>query len=157
MIKETIIIAPHCDDEIIGCYSILDDKTINPLIIYTEPTTVERQKEAMKIKEHFSIRGQMYCQSIPASFLNPNNRFYFPGPDEIHPAHRRQAAVGEGLARQGLDVIFYTTNMNVPWIREVTNNTEKFNTLQDIYPSQSELWRYEHKYYIFEGFCKWLF
>lgn len=155
--NETLIIAPHCDDEILGCYSILNDINIKPLIIYTEPADEFRQKEAMKIKEHFSIRGQMFCQNIPTTFINKNNTFYFPCHDEIHPAHRKQAAIGETLARQGYNVIFYTTNMNVQWIREVLNPASKKIALDEIYYSQMELWKYEHKYFIFEGFCKWLF
>ena len=33
--SETIIIAPHPDDEIIGCYSILKNKDLSPIFILT--------------------------------------------------------------------------------------------------------------------------
>jgi len=155
--SETIIIAPHCDDEIIGCFSLLENPKIKPVIIYTEDCEKFRQEEASKIKEHFSIRGQLYCKSIPPQFINHENTFYFPGPDEIHPAHRKQAAIGEELARKGYNVIFYTTNMNVPYIREVKEATNKKVALDTIYGSQYKLWKYEHKFFLFEGFCKWFF
>ncbi len=156
--SDTVIIAPHADDELIGCYEILADEDIRPVIIYTdEDMSKERQKEVKGIREHFTIKGQMFCTSIPPQFLNPTNTFYFPGPDEIHPAHRTQATIGEALARQGLNVIFYSTNMNVSWIKEETFPNRKKEMLDKIYPSQSDLWKYDHKYFLFRGFNKWLF
>jgi len=158
MSKETVIVSPHADDELIGCYSILNDVKIKPVIIYTESCDEFRQQEVMKIKEHFSIKAQMFCRSIPTMFLTPDNTFYFPDPStEIHPAHRMQGMVGEGLARQGLNVIFYSTNMNAPYIREEKNPENKKEMLDLIYTSQSDLWKYDHKYFLFEGFTKWLF
>jgi len=155
--SETIIIAPHSDDEIIGCFSILNNPDIRPVIIYTEEMSKERQEEVKGIREHFTIKGQMFCQSIPPQFLNTTTTFYFPGPDEIHPAHRTQAAIGEALARQGLNIIFYTTNMNVKWIKEEKNPEKKKALLNLIYQSQSDLWKYDHKYFLFCGFCKYIF
>ena len=155
--NDVVIIAPHCDDELIGCYSILKNEDTNPLIIYTEPVSTDRQTEAMKIREHFIIKGQMFCKSIPMPFMKRENIFYFPGPEEIHPAHRKQASIGEELARQGYDVIFYSTNMNVPYIREVKDPSGKKEMLDLIYLSQTSLWATEHKYILFEGFVKWLF
>jgi hypothetical protein len=155
--SDTVIIAPHSDDEIIGCFSILNNPDIRPVIIYTEEMDKERQVEVRGIREHFTIKGQMFCQSIPPQFMNTNTTFYFPGPDEIHPAHRTQAAIGEALARQGLNVIFYSTNMNVPFIEEETFPDKKKEMLDKIYPSQSDLWKYDHKYFLFRGYMKWLF
>ena len=155
--SEVVIISPHADDELVGCYSILADEEIKPVIIYTEEMSKKRAEEVKGIREHFTIKAQMFCQSIPPQFLNPTTTFYFPGPDEIHPAHRTQAVVGEALARQGLNVIFYSTNMNVPYIREEKNPDKKKSFLNLIYQSQSDLWKYDHKYFLFEGFCKWLF
>ena len=155
--SDTVIIAPHADDELIGCYKILADEDVRPVIIYTEEMSKERQEEVKGIREHFTIKGQMFCRSIPPQFLNPTTTFYFPGPDELHPAHRAQAAVGEALARQGLNVIFYTTNMNVPYIREEKDPEKKKSFLNLIYQSQSDLWKYDHKYFLFCGFCKYIF
>ncbi len=154
---EIVIIAPHADDELIGCYEVLADLKTRPVVIYTEEMSKERQVEITKLKEHFSIKGQMFCQSIPQIFMKKDTTFYFPGPDEIHPAHRKQAAIGEALARQGLNVIFYTTNMNVPFIREVKDPHLKKDALDLIYPSQYKLWKFDHKYFLFEGYMKWLF
>ncbi len=155
--SEVVIVSPHADDELIGCYKILTNEDIRPVIIYTEEMSKERQEEVKGIREHFTIKAQMFCRSIPPQFLNTTTTFYFPGPDELHPAHRAQAAIGEALARQGLNVIFYTTNMNVPWIQESTFPEKKKALLNLIYQSQSDLWKYDHKYFLFEGYMKWLF
>ena len=88
--SETIIIAPHADDEIIGCFKILNDPDIKPIIIYTEDMEKERQIETMGIREHFSIKAQMFKYSIPPQFMTTTTTFYFPGPDEIHPDHRHR-------------------------------------------------------------------
>ena len=34
---------------------------------------------------------------------------------------------------------------------------EKEAMLNEVYPSQSDLWKYEKKYILFEGFSQWLF
>ena len=65
--------------------------------------------------------------------------------------------MGESMARQGLDVLFYTTQMNVPYIREVQDSGAKKVLLNSVYFGQSSLWEYEHKYFLFEGYCKWIF
>jgi len=157
--SETVIIAPHPDDEIIGCYDILSNEFHNPIIVYTSEIAKERQEETRKLREVFpNIKIQMYCYNIPPNLLNNSNTFYFPHPTyELHPDHRMQGSIGENLARQGIDVIFYSTNMNAPFIHEVTTPNEKLRILNEIYPSQSDLWKYDHKYFLFEGRCKWLF
>lgn len=155
--SETVIIAPHCDDEIIGCFEVLNNEYNRPLIIYTETTTVERRLEAKKLAEVFSIGEQWFNPSIPTRYMKFENVFYFPGHDELHPAHRQQAAIGELMARRGYNVIFYSTNMNVPYIKEVKNPEAKKEALEIVYPGQSDLWKYEHKFFLFEAHCKWIF
>lgn len=158
MPKETVIIAPHADDEIIGCFSVINDPDIRAHILFTEDIDKQRQDEVEKIRNFIDIKSYLFVSSIPQVFLNKDTTLYFPDPVyEIHPAHRKQGAVGESLARQGLKVIFYSTNMNAPYIREVEDPNMKKEMLNSIYPSQMDLWKYDHKYFLFEGFCQWLF
>jgi len=153
--KETIIIAPHPDDECIGCYSVL--KKEKCIIIYPGDTPKDRQEEALGLRKHIDIKIQMFQMNIPTMFLHENSKFYFPDPIyEIHPQHRMWGSMGESLLRMGLDVIFYNTNMNAPYIHEVGNSTEKEDLLNKVYPSQKSLWEYDKKYILFEGLCKWI-
>jgi len=152
---ETIIVAPHPDDEIIGVYSILKNKKC--IIIYSGDTSNDRREEAAKLNQHFDIKGQLYQNNIPMNFINPNTTFYFPDPIyESHPDHRKWGMIGESLLRSGIDVIFYNTIMNAPYIHEVKEPEKKEELLNQVYPSQSSLWKYDHKYFLFEGRCKWI-
>jgi len=159
---QTVIIAPHPDDEIIGCYEVLCDMSKSITIVYSGEANIERKQEAMTLRKYKeNVKGQMFQNSLPMPLLSipkENVTFYFPDPiNEIHPAHRGWGFIGESLAREGRDIIFYTTLMNVPYIHEVEQTTLKEALLNSVYPSQKSLWEYEKKYILFEGRCKWIF
>ena len=157
--KNVVIVAPHVDDECIGCYSIISNQTESIHIVYGESPDIIRRDEALALKSEFiNIKSQHFCtSSIPPIFLNPKTTFYFPDPYfEIHPKHREWGAIGESLLRNGLDVIFYSVIMNAPYIFEVKDWLKKKKALDKIYPSQSDLWKSDAKYYLFEGRIKWM-
>lgn len=155
--SEIIIVAPHPDDEIIGCYEMLKLEK-SPIIIYGGETASDRREEVKNVKKFFDIKVQMFQNSIPTNLMQAENTFYFPDPTyEIHPLHRAYGFQGESLARGGFNVIFYTTLMNVPYIHEVEDPGDKKMYLESCYPSQADLWKYDHKYFLFEGYCKWMF
>lgn len=155
--SEIVIVAPHPDDEIIGCYEVLKEGK-NPIIIYGGDTDYDRREEVKTLRKFFDIKVQMFQNSIPPNLLQAENKFYFPDPSyETHPLHRAHGFQGEGLARGGFDVIFYSTIMNAPYIHEVEDPKDKKMFLESCYPSQSDLWKYDHKYFLFEGRTKWMF
>jgi hypothetical protein len=154
---EIIIIAPHPDDEIIGCYEVLKDKK-NPIIIYGAETEIKRREEIKNVNKFFEIKAQLFQNSIPTHLLQADNTFYFPDHSyETHPLHRAYGFQGESYARSGFNVIFYTTIMNAPYIHDVEDPKDKKMYLESCYPSQSDLWKYDHKYFLFEGYSKWIF
>lgn len=154
---ETVIISPHFDDEIIGLYEVISDQKNKPIIIYMQ-NDEERKQEALKIRAELNnIQIQLFQNSIPSFLLNPKNTLYFPDPVyEFHPDHRYWGIQGESLFRQGLNVVFYSINMQAPYIHTVEESNKKRDLLNKIYPSQSDLWKYQHKYFIWEGRYKFL-
>ncbi len=155
--KNIIIVAPHPDDEIIGCFEVVSNYPT--LIVYGADTPSLRREEAMKIKEKFDVKAQMFLNTIPPPWLTlKNSVFFFPDPIyENHPAHRAWGAYGEQLARVGQNVVFYNTIMNAPYIHEVKNFHTKKEVLDEFYKSQKNMWTWEHKYWIFEGYNSWKF
>lgn len=153
-----VIIAPHGDDEIIGCFEILDRI---PIIVYSDRKRSERYSEITNLNKYCDIYEQVFLTSfkLPKRLLSKTAMtYYFPDPMyELHPLHRRWGSIGEQMARSGYDVIFYTTNMQVPYIHECKNPIAKKGLLDCVYPSQQNLWMFENKYFLFEGRCKWLF
>jgi len=156
--NKIVIVACHCDDEIIGCSAIIEKNPDNPpIIIYVGNPSEERRQESLKLKEFTNVQIQMFCNSIPPIFLNPSTTFYFCDPYfEIHPLHRLWGSQGENYLRQGLDIIFYNTTMTAPYIHETRNPQKKEELLNQVYPSQKTLWEYEKKYILFEGYNKWI-
>jgi len=158
--KKIIIVSPHPDDELIGCYEIIK-KYINAeiIIIYTSNEINKiRREECLKLKEKFeNIRGQMFLNTIPSPLISKEISYFLTDPiNEYNPEHMRIGNIGEQMFRDGFDITFYSTQMNVPYIHEVSNPECKRDLLDEIYSSQSSLWKYEHKYFLYEGRYKWI-
>ncbi len=150
-----VIMAPHPDDEIIGCFEIL--KKGNCVVNFTTKLNKERAEECLNLRNHFDVKFIYFQYSVPPAFLSIKNTFYFPHPIyETHPEHRLLGQHGERLLRNGYNVIFYSTIMNAPFIFETPFSEEKKKVLNLLYPSQKSLWEYDYKYFLFSGYDKWL-
>lgn len=153
--SEIIIIAPHFDDEIVGCSSILMNPLTKPIIVYLQDDE-KRKQEALKLKTFLTnIQDQLFQKHIPPVVIDPKNILYFPDfYFEFHPDHRKWGAVGVDLLRQGFNVVFYSINMQSPFIFEIKEPNKKRQLLEKVYPSQKNMWKYEHKYFLWEGYYK---
>ena len=152
--RKTIIVAPHADDEIIGCFHILT--TSNNLLVLFD--NLKAWDEAKESSDYFQFEKEIITDAL-YKLRWANHRFFFPDPYfELHPLHRKLGAIGESFVREDREnVFFYTTNMNAPYIRELQNGDRKQVALDSCYPDKKSLWKYDHKYFLFEGHCKWVF
>ena len=148
--KNTIIIAPHADDEIIGCYDILI-KNNTAMVLYGSEKAKE---EGVNTSSFFSFERGVIMDID--KFIGKGYEFHFPDPYfETHPLHKELAYIGEKLLRKGENVHFYSVNMQAPYIYEVHNAEEKKKALNTLYQSKMSLWQYDYKYYLFEGHVQW--
>lgn len=154
--KTIVIVAPHPDDEIIGCFEVVSN--YKTMILYDANTPKLRREEAMKLKDKYDISAQVFLNTIPTPWLSMKNLIlFFPDPIyETHPLHRQWGYAGEMMARSGQNVVFYNTNMTAPYIYEVNNFHEKREALE-VFKSQKNMWTWDHKYFLFEGYTKWQF
>ena len=149
-----IIISPYPGNEIIGCFEILDS---NPIIIYTSSIiSNDTKQEALKLRKHMKIGPQLFLKSIPANFNHKSNKFFFPHPIyEMDSECRSFSIIGEQMARNGYNVIFYIIEMNAPF-KFRCKDYEKKKLLSDVvYKSQSTF--YNDKNFLFSGYDKWVF
>jgi hypothetical protein len=159
-----VIFAPHPDDELIGCYSVLEIG--EPCtIIFTTDIEDFRLQESQRLKSYFDVTIKKDLRPIIEiinALQNEQAIHEFLFPDyywELHPEHKQLGHEGYKLWKNSkLDIQFYSTNMNCPHIFELSDfdkkNKEKI--LNSVYSSQKELWAYEKKYIYFEGRVKYL-
>ena len=159
--KSVIIVTPHCDDEIIGAYSILS-KSKWSSVWYVEKVDKRREDAALKIFDVLDVSTLSFFRGNYNSLRKKikkikESTYYFPDPYfETHPAHRAIGAIGEEFLRKGWDIVFYSTNMQAPYIHEVKNLKAKEMCLNHLYFSERSLWEFEKKYILFEGYNKWI-
>lgn len=145
-----IIIAPHGDDELIGCYEVISNSIGLVGVHFVEYSPESVFSNCARVLD--------YMEFITEPARNCPVNFFFPDPiHELHPLHRKMGQEGEALARKGYRVFFYTTNMNAPYMREVKDPMGKKEALDATYPLKKTLWEYDHKYWLFEGTCRWAY
>jgi hypothetical protein len=156
MSNQIIIVAPHADDEIIGCHEVLHLCRRNLKITVMYPNLKDFE-EAQHSSQFFGFYRRPFSEDELKTSIDPDTILYFPDPIyELHPEHRIIGAIGVELLRKNKrNVVFYSTSMNAPYIHETVEPSVKREDLDNLYPSKSSLWQFDHKYFLFEGYTKW--
>jgi len=136
-----VILAPHLDDEIIGCYSILGQVD---LVVYFHQDY--REQEIPLIPGLRYVHWDEFCGRTMSTSLD--DVIYLPSRYDYHPLHREVRA--KGLALLGKKM-FYSVEMNVPWLEEEEDPRGKKDLLQKMYPGEVETISKSDKYLLFKS------
>jgi hypothetical protein len=126
-----IVLAPHLDDEVIGCYSVLG--SIDQIYYFTTD-----HREACIAGDPRYARWS----TVEAAGIRASDVVYIPSSFDWHPMHRKVNRVG--LALPG-SKRFYSVEMNTPWLEEEPDWQGKKAMLERCYPGEPLLekwWRF---------------
>jgi hypothetical protein len=140
-----IILAPHIDDEVIGCYSKLSEVTD---VYYFYECTKERKKEAKRVAKLFGYRVHFNAKIDKINF-NKVKRVYAPGSYDLHKDHKTvNKKIKQIHLEHSFELFFYSIDMNRKPVY-LKKDSSKKKKLLDIFKSQNTLFN-DEKYFLFE-------
>lgn len=143
MNKNVVIVAPHVDDELIGCWSYLRDRRVSA-VIYLEELSAVRRAEATTCANTYGFEAVFDCAKFTPA---PNELLLVPAITDSHPAHR---AANRAWRGQHNNVMFYSVDMDRSPKTLLHDWEAKKAALDYVYPSQKALWETNASYYLFE-------
>ena len=129
-----VAIIPHGDDEVIGLYSVLDQID---LFLYVQR---DYREEGM--------RSRKYLHLSERPKLTEADTIYLPSSFDYHPLHREVRRIGLGLPGKKM---FFSIEMNTPWLQEELDPGAKRNLLQHWYPGEYGTISRNDKYFLFKS------
>jgi LmbE family N-acetylglucosaminyl deacetylase len=145
-----IIIAPHVDDELIGCWSLIKKDLIDK-VIYVDVTPI-RHRYARQVGRELGFSVEIIEFKNLYTFLekNPSHTYLVPDSSDNHPLHKAVNAIAR---ISGCKLGYYSVDMVASFVRELSeeDKKEKRVMLNKYYPDQSSLWEHDWKYFLFEG------
>ena len=143
-----IIIAPHPDDELIGCFSLFRKKLIDSVIYL--PSDNNRLKNASKFMNDMNVDFRMTNLSNIDKILTDNVIYLVPSLNDNHPLHKQVNIMFKSF---NVPLGYYTTDMNTEYIHELSKEDLeiKKELLNKYYSDQKSLWEFDYKYFLFEG------
>lgn len=116
-----IIIAPHPDDELIGCSSILERRTPKKVILLTDGGDSVRVADFKKVCKSYGASYELHdfvdgklkenitsIMDVMSRFATGKNTLYVPSPQELHSDHIACAIAAQALRYK--KTYFYTVN-----------------------------------------------
>lgn len=138
-----IILAPHIDDEMIGCYQLILSGNINR-IIYFFDLTDERRKEALDFCSSFGILCDF---SGTTANIQLDDILFVPSISDSHPHHKIVNGYAKSLPNKKF---YYSVDMTNPKLLDPVLQENKLKDLIKYYPTQHNLIISDDKYHLFE-------
>jgi hypothetical protein len=117
-----VVLAPHLDDEVIGCYSVLQE--VDAVVYFTRDYREDAVGDSLLYH---------HADAFNLSELTPKDRVLIPSRWDYHPKHREVRKIGLGLCAEPL---FYSVEMNVPWLEEEEDPEGKRKAFDELYPQE---------------------
>jgi len=142
--NKVLILAPHADDEVIGCWSVLNQKDHIDVIYFFEVDLFRRQEaeraaEALGYNAHFDESIGYF--EVPPGY----DRVYVPSRRDWHADHKLVNSKYRNKATH-----FYSVDMAHGVYLGSVDSVTKREFLDKHYASQQSLWRHNDKYWLFE-------
>lgn len=140
--KSVIILAPHPDDEVIGCWSLLQARQVKDVYYFFDCTDA-RKSEAQQVADTFGFTPH-FEEEVPT---NVDGTLVMPSIHDSHPDHK---AVNRKYRGRTLNRLFYSVDLNEGAKVAVEDSRLKRHCLDNLYASQKALWATDASYYLFE-------
>ena len=138
-----VILAPHLDDEIVGCYSILDEDCV---VVYWH----EDYRTPPDIGVEF-VRFDGNSEEVER-IIEDAAEVYIPSKHDYHPLHKEVNAWAEqNIPEEGCIKYWYSVEMNVPWLQEEEDPEGKQLFLKAHYPDEHTTLNKSDKYWLFKS------
>lgn len=143
--KNIVILSPHIDDELIGCFSLLKNRLVKK-VIYFFDLTDERKSEALAVAKEFDFEVSFNGWE---ELIDDNLIVYAPVCFDKHPHHKAVNLYAKTLTNK---ICYYSIDMNNSFNRLSEEDVNlKRELLFKFYKSQHTLFNNDEKYYLFEG------
>jgi len=153
--KNILIIAPHIDDELIGCWSLFCNPDNRISIVWLYEITDVRRREAVCIDLSRRIKAEIdltaFGEESVAGIIKECNpkEVYVTSRKDGHLDHKKANALFRKYATH-----FYSVDMvDATYIGEEESKYKRA-TLDALFPSQKALWKGNAKYYLFEAISR---
>lgn len=141
-----VILAPHIDDELIGCFSLLRKGLVSD-VYYFYDLDEQRIEEAKRLAKNLGFTPH-FLESYPYTF--PEDKILLlPNIADLHPHHKN---INTTYRREPNEKVYYSIDMNVKnRVLGEKERSDKLDLLRTYYPSQSKLIEGNDKYHLFES------
>ena len=147
-----VIVAPHSDDELIGCFSLLQARQVLAVLYYHDLTPT-RMAEAEACAAEFGFTPHFCMDVAEAARCFKDSVFLLPAITDAHIQHQELNRQFRRAVRSS-NLWYYSTDFDrlrsksplSPEVREL-----KKAALDKLYPSQRQLWETNASYYLFEN------